>query len=325
MAVRSLFIVCIALLIATSVDAQRVPPGGGPPGGQQPGGGRGGPGGSGGQAGPHGPPFNLTVVGNLTADVNARLANCSADPTFLDGRFHLAIFNQGRVTIVPPFTHIPPPTFHPSATLPPRFPTSPSARNASGNYNLAVDALLVGATGGPPDSLAIVKGAVCDSSASAAAILALPLAASDWQLRDGWWLLHAEARLDAFLENADAATVDALLALLPNATLPATRGGGRGKGSGGGSGAGGARSGQGSRRMGRELLMRAAGRVTGAKQGAPQPPAASPSGAGGAGGMMGDGGMNATVSGYAVLATATAGGVAWGGQLMGVKLPSAAA
>ncbi|CAI5964329.1 unnamed protein product [Closterium sp. NIES-64] len=290
MAVRSLFIVCIALLIATSVDAQRVPPGGGPPGGQQPGGGRGGPGGSGGQAGPHGPPFNLTVVGNLTADVNARLANCSADPTFLDGRFHLAIF-----------------------------------KNASGNYNLAVDALLVGATGGPPDSLAIVKGAVCDSSASAAAILALPLAASDWQLRDGWWLLHAEARLDAFLENADAATVDALLALLPNATLPATRGGGRGKGSGGGSGAGGGRSGQGSRRMGRELLMRAAGRVTGAKQGAPQPPAASPSGAGGAGGMMGDGGMNATVSGYAVLATATAGGVAWGGQLMGVKLPSAAA
>ncbi|CAI7797250.1 unnamed protein product [Closterium sp. NIES-53] len=299
MAVRSIFFVCIALLIATSADAQRGPPGGGPPRGQQPGGARRGPGGPGGPAGPRGPPLNLTVVGNLTGEVGARLANCSADPTFLDGRFHLAIF-----------------------------------KNASGSYNLAVDALLVGATGGPPDSLAIVKGAVCDSSASAAAILAIPVAASDWQQRDGWWLLHAEARLDAFLENADAATVDALLVLLPNATLPAARGGGRGNGSGGGSGAGGARSGQGSRRMGRELLMRAAGRVTGAKQGGqqlgtPQPPAGGSSGgypgAGGAGGMMAGGGMNATVSGYAVLATATAGDVAWGGQLMGVKLPSAAA
>ncbi|CAI5498894.1 unnamed protein product [Closterium sp. Naga37s-1] len=342
MAVRGFLLVCIALLLATSALAQRGPPGRGPPGGQQHGaarggpggsspGGTGGPGGPGGPAGPCGPPLNLTVVGNLTADVGARLANCSADPTFLDGHFHLAIFNQGRVTIFPPFTHPPAPPFHPSATL----PHFPSARNASGNYNLAVEALLVGATGGPPDSLAIVKGAVCDSSASAAAILALPLAASDWQQRDGWWLLHAEARLDAFLENADAATVDALLALLPNATLPSARGsGGRGSGSGGGSGAGGARSGKGSRRMGRELLMRAAGRVTGAKQGgqqqgAPQPPAGGFSGgypgAGGAGGMMGGGGVNATVSGYAVLATTTAGGVAWGGQLMGVKLPSTAA
>ncbi|CAI5964324.1 unnamed protein product [Closterium sp. NIES-64] len=303
MAARGYIFVCIALLLATSAAAQRGPPGGGPPGGQQSGGARGGPGGPGsggpggpgGPAGPRGPPFNLTVVGNLTADVGARLANCSADETFLDGRFHLAIF-----------------------------------KNASGNYNLAVDALLVGATGGPPDSLAIVKGAVCDSSASAAAILAIPLAESDWQQREGWWLLHAEARLDAFLENADAATVEALLALLPNATLPAARGGG-----GRGGSSGGTRSGQGSRRMGRELLMRAAGRVTGARQGgqqqgAPrQPPAGGSSGgypgAGGAGGMMGGGGVNATVSGYAVLATATAGGVAWGGQLMGVKLPSAAA
>ncbi|CAI5477581.1 unnamed protein product [Closterium sp. Yama58-4] len=301
MAVRALLVVCIALLIATSAAAQRGPPGGGPPGGQQPGGTRGGPGGAGGPGGPEGPrgpPLNLTVVGNLTGDVGARLANCSADPTFLDGRFHLAIF-----------------------------------KNASGNYNLAVDALLVGATGGPPDSLAIVQGDVCDSSASAAAVLALPVATSDWQQRDGWWLLHAEARLDAFIENTDAATVDALLALLPNATLPSARGGGR-NGSGGGSGAGGARSGQGSRRMGRELLMRAAGRVAGTKQGGKQqggvqPPAGGSSGgypgAGGAGGMMGGGGVNATVSGYAVLATATAGGVAWGGQLMGVKLPAAAA
>ncbi|GJP47881.1 hypothetical protein CLOM_g7055 [Closterium sp. NIES-68] len=301
MAARGLFVVCIALLLATSAFAQRGPPGGGRPGGQGQGGPTGGPGGPGGPGGkggpggppgPRGPPLNLTAVGNLTADVGARLANCSADQTVLDGRFHIAIF-----------------------------------KNATSNYNLLVEALLVNATGGPPDSLAIVQGAVCDSSASTAALLTLPFAASDWQQRAGWWLLHAEARLDAFLENVDAATVDALLALLPNASLPAARGSG-----GNGASAGGARSGQGGRRMGlgmgRELLMRAAGRATGGRQGGQQqggqqqgPPA------GVAGEMMagggGSGGVNATVSGYAVLATATAAGVAWGGQLMGVKIPAA--
>ncbi|CAI5972688.1 unnamed protein product [Closterium sp. NIES-64] len=98
-------------------------------------------------------------------------------------------------------------------------------------------------------------------------VLALPLAAADWQQRAGWWLLHAEAHLDVFLENADAATLDALLAVLPTASPPPTSGGGR---NGGGSNAGGgsargARNGQGGRRMGRELLMRPFGRA--AKQG----------------------------------------------------------
>ncbi|GJP47888.1 hypothetical protein CLOM_g7062 [Closterium sp. NIES-68] len=298
MAARALFLVCIALLLATSaLAAQRGPPGGVRPGGQGQGGQRGGPGGPGGKGGPggppgpRGPPLNLTAVGNLTADVGGRLANCSADQTVLDGGFHLAIF-----------------------------------KNATGNFNILAEALLVNASGGPPDSLAIVQGTVCDSSASAAALLTLPFTASDWQQRAGWWLLHAEARLDAFLENVDVATVDALLALLPNASLPAARGS-SGSGASGGN-AGGVRSGQGSRRMGlgmgRELLMRAAGRVTGGRQGGQQqgPPA------GGAGGIMagggGSGGVNATVSGYAVLATATAAGVAWGGQLMGVKMPAAA-
>ncbi|GJP48653.1 hypothetical protein CLOM_g7940 [Closterium sp. NIES-68] len=96
MAFRALFLACFLLLAATSALAQRGPPDGGRPGGQGPGGARGGPGGSGGPGGPggepRGPPLNLTVVGNLTADIGARLANCSADQKVLDGRFHLAIF-----------------------------------------------------------------------------------------------------------------------------------------------------------------------------------------------------------------------------------------
>ncbi|CAI5510730.1 unnamed protein product [Closterium sp. Naga37s-1] len=141
--------------------------------------------------------------------------------------------------------------------------------NASGNYNLLVEAMLVDAAGGPPDSLAIVKGAVCDAAATD--VLALPLAAADWQQRAGWWLLHAEARLDAFLENADAATLDALLA--------------------------------GGRRMGRELLMRAFGlaaRQGGQKQGGQQQ-----------GGQQQKGGAQQApaVSGYAVLAGSSAAGV----------------
>ncbi|CAI7902280.1 unnamed protein product, partial [Closterium sp. NIES-53] len=231
MAVARLFLACILLLAATSASAQRGPPGGSRPGGQGPGGARRGPGGSSGPGGasggpggePRGPPLNLTAVGNLTADVGARLANCSADHEI----FHLAIFNFKRIRSLFPsspsasFVHLcPPPTLFPSV----------ARRNSTGNYNLVVDALLVGA-------------AVCDSSAAAA--LALPVSASDWQQRAGWWLLHAEARLDAFLENADAAIVEALLAVVLNATLP--QGGGRG---GSGSGAGAAGKGQGSRRMG---------------------------------------------------------------------------
>ncbi|CAI5478168.1 unnamed protein product [Closterium sp. Yama58-4] len=301
MALRALVLSCILLLVSTSALAQRGPPGGGPPGANQgagsarggPGTGTGGPGGAGGKP-PHAPPLNLTAIGNLTADVGARLANCTADQTIVDGRFHLAIF-----------------------------------KNATGNYNLLVEALLVDAAGSPPDSLAIVQGAVCDAAATD--VLALPLAAADWQQRAGWWLLHAEARLDAFLENADAATVDALLAVLPNASLPRKNGGGR---NGGGS-AGGAQSGQGGRRMGRELLMHAVGRV--AKQGGQQQGGAQQGGAqqggaqqGGAqqppaGGFSGgDGGVNNTVSGYAVLAGSSAAGVTWGGQLMGAKVPAAA-
>ncbi|CAI5928778.1 unnamed protein product [Closterium sp. NIES-65] len=314
MAVRALVLLCVLLLVSTSALAQRGPPGGGPPGGQRGGpgagsagsagsggpGGPNGPRGPGGPGGPHGPSLNLTAVGNLTANVGARLANCTADQTILDGRFHLAVF-----------------------------------KNATGNYNLLVEALLVDAASSPPDLLTIMKGAVCDAAATA--VLALPLAAADWQQRAGWWLLHAEARLDALVENADAATLDALLAALPSASPPPTSGGGRnGAGNAGGGSAGGARNGQGGRRMGRELLMRAFGRAArqgGQKQGgqkqrgqqqqqggAQQPPAGGFSG----GFPGGDGGVNSTVSGYAVLAGNTAAGVTWGGQLMGGKMPAAA-
>ncbi|CAI5518531.1 unnamed protein product [Closterium sp. Naga37s-1] len=301
MASKTLLLVCFTLLAVTSAFAQRGPPGGGPPGGQGPPGGprSGGPGGRGGPGGgpgeePRGPPLNLTLVGNLTADVGAQLKNCSADPTFVDGRFHLTVF-----------------------------------KNSTGNYNLLVDALLVGgdAAAGLPDSIAIVQGAVCDSAASAAAVLSLPFAASDWLQRAGWWLLHAEARLDAFLENADATTVDALLALLPNASLPRSNGGGRNGGgsSGGAGGAGGARNGQGSRRLGLDvgrvgrMLMRAMARSP-AKQGGQQQGGQQQGGQ-----QQGGNGVNSTVSGYAVLAGNSASSVIWGGQLLGVKAPSAAA
>ncbi|CAI5510725.1 unnamed protein product [Closterium sp. Naga37s-1] len=262
-AVRALVLACVLLLVSTSALAQRGPPGGGPPGGQRPGGASGGPGGNGGPGGPggrdgpggpggpHGPPLNLTAVGNLTAGVGARLANCTVDQKTLNGSFHLAVF-----------------------------------KNSTGNYNLLVEAMLVDAVGGPPDSLAIVKGAVCDAAVTD--VLALPLAAADWQQREGWWLLHAEARLDAFLENADAATLDALLAVLPTASPPPT--------SGGGGSTGGARKGQGGRRMGRELLMGAFGRAArqgGQKQGGQQKH----------GGQQQGGAQQApAVSGYAVLA-----------------------
>ncbi|CAI7803543.1 unnamed protein product [Closterium sp. NIES-54] len=67
------------------------------------------------------------------------------------------------------------------------------------------------------------------------------------------WVVAASrgGALDAFLENADAATLDALLAMLPTASPPPTSsGGGRnGGGSSGGGSAGGARNGQGGRRM----------------------------------------------------------------------------
>ncbi|CAI5938747.1 unnamed protein product [Closterium sp. NIES-64] len=283
-AFRALVLACVLLLVSTSALAQRGPPGGGSPSGQRggPGAGPGGPGGRDGPGWPaakppHGPPLNLTAVGNLTADVGSRLANCTVDQKTLNGSFHLAVF-----------------------------------KNSTGNYNLLVEAVLVDAAGGPPDSLAIVKGAVCDSAATD--VLALPLAAADWQQRAGWWLLHAEARLDAFLENADAATLDALLAVLPTASPPPTSGGGRnGGGSAGGGSAGGARNGQGGRRMGRELLMSAFGRAArqrGQKQG---------------GQKQGGAQQAPAVSGYAVLAGSSAAGVTWGGQLMGAKMPAAAA
>ncbi|CAI5518532.1 unnamed protein product [Closterium sp. Naga37s-1] len=319
MASRTLLLVCVTFLAVTSAFAQRGPPRGGPPGGQGPPGGRrgGGPGGRGGPGGgpggdPRGPPLNLTAVGNLTADVGAQLKNCSADPTFVDGRFHLTVFKISSLCLPHP----------PSRPVRPR-------RNSTGNYNLLVDALLVGndVAAGPPDSIAIVQGAVCDSAASAAAVLSLPFAASDWLQRAGWWLLHAEARLDAFLENADATTVDALLALLPNASLPRSNGGGRNGGgsSGGAGGAGGARNGQGSRRLGLDvgrvgrMLMRAMARSP-AKQGGQQQGGQQQGGQ-----QQGGNGVNSTVSGYAVLAGNSASSVIWGGQLLGVKAPSAAA
>ncbi|GJP39192.1 hypothetical protein CLOM_g23582, partial [Closterium sp. NIES-68] len=129
--------------------------------------------------------LNLTVVGNLTGHVSAAFANCSSSASpAAPGAFFLDVF-----------------------------------KNASGNYNLFFGALLLDVSGAPPDSLAIMQGAGCDSSA--AQLLSLPAAAENWVAHSGWWLLRAEAHLQGFVEDADATAVEAILSGVPNATLPA--------------------------------------------------------------------------------------------------------
>eukprot|EP00475_Leptophrys_vorax_P043522 TRINITY_DN83_c0_g1_i3.p1 TRINITY_DN83_c0_g1~~TRINITY_DN83_c0_g1_i3.p1 ORF type:complete len:350 (+),score=0.72 TRINITY_DN83_c0_g1_i3:143-1051(+) len=293
---------CFLLLLATSLAQPGGPRGFGGPGGMpggMPGGGRGAMGGSSGNGGsnggppqgglppprPAGPPLNLTAVGNLTAEVGARLPNCSADKTVLDAHVHVSIF-----------------------------------KNATGNFNIVYEALFASAGSSavsPPDSLAIVQGAACD--AAAPALLTLPAAAADWEVRDGWWYLNASARLDGFIEDANSAAVDTLLAAAPNASLPAPPSQQQQQQGGGNVGAGAQRAGLAQRfaQKARQQGGKLRGQQGGPQQGAPQQggPAGAPFG------------VNSTVTGYAVLASNSESGVTWGAALMGMKVvaPAAAA
>eukprot|EP00475_Leptophrys_vorax_P043525 TRINITY_DN83_c0_g1_i8.p2 TRINITY_DN83_c0_g1~~TRINITY_DN83_c0_g1_i8.p2 ORF type:complete len:365 (+),score=1.77 TRINITY_DN83_c0_g1_i8:143-1096(+) len=306
---------CFLLLLATSLAQPGGPRGFGGPGGMpggMPGGGRGAMGGSSGNGGsnggppqgglppprPAGPPLNLTAVGNLTAEVGARLPNCSADKTVLDAHVHVSIF-----------------------------------KNATGNFNIVYEALFASAGSSavsPPDSLAIVQGAACD--AAAPALLTLPAAAADWEVRDGWWYLHASARLDGFIEDANVAAVDSLLAAAPNASLPAPpnqqqqqQGGGQQQqGTGAGSASAGRLAQRFAQRARKQLGGKLGGSAGGQQQGGQQqrgPQQGGPQGTFG----MGAGGANSTVAGYAVLASNSAAGVTWGAVLMGAKIVAPAA
>ncbi|CAI5972680.1 unnamed protein product [Closterium sp. NIES-64] len=176
---------------------------------------------------PHGPPLNLTADGNLTADVGAQLTNCTVDQKTLNGSFHLAVLQERERKL------------------------QSSGRGGAGGRGGRSARL---ASDGEGRRVRHRR----DGRARAAARRGGLAAARG---------VVPEARLDAFLENADAATLDALLAVLPTASPPPTSGGG---GRNGGGSAGGARNGQGGRRMGRELLMLAFGRAArpgGQKQG----------------------------------------------------------
>ncbi|CAI5946888.1 unnamed protein product [Closterium sp. NIES-64] len=149
-------------------------------------GGGGGFGGGGrGGRGPHGPPIDASVTGNLTGRVGAWVSNCTTDIGATRGKFLLAVFKD----------------------------------ESSGTpvYNLYFDADLDEYSGTAPDTINIVQGAACDSTATAA--LTLPSTGWTTQTRGGRGGSHTELRVTGTVEGADATVVEALLAGVPNATV----------------------------------------------------------------------------------------------------------
>ncbi|GJP48787.1 hypothetical protein CLOM_g8068 [Closterium sp. NIES-68] len=156
---------------------------------------RGGGGGGfgGGGRGPHGPPIDASVTGNLTGRVGAWVANCTADIGATRGKFLLAVFKDES--------------------------------SGSAVYNLYFDADLDEYSGTAPDTITIVQGSACDSTATAA----LTLPSTGWATetrgggRHGGWGggggSHTELRVTGTVEGADATVVEALLAGVPNATV----------------------------------------------------------------------------------------------------------
>ncbi|CAI5960159.1 unnamed protein product [Closterium sp. NIES-65] len=84
-------------------------------------------------------------------------------------------------------------------------------------YNLYFDADLDEYSGTAPDTINIVQGAACDSTATAA--LTLPSTGWTTQTRGGRGGSHTELRVTGTVEGADATVVEALLAGVPNATV----------------------------------------------------------------------------------------------------------
>ncbi|CAI5971185.1 unnamed protein product [Closterium sp. NIES-64] len=86
-------------------------------------------------------------------------------------------------------------------------------------YNLYFDADLDEYSGTAPDTINIVQGAACDSTATAALTLTLPSTGWTTQTRGGRGGSHTELRVTGTVEGADATVVEALLAGVPNATV----------------------------------------------------------------------------------------------------------
>ncbi|CAI5520898.1 unnamed protein product [Closterium sp. Naga37s-1] len=150
------------------------------------GGGGGGFGGGGrGGRGPHGPPIDASVTGNLTGRVGAWVSNCTTDIGATRGKFLLAVFKDES-------------------------PGTPV-------YNLYFDADLDEYSGTAPDTISIVQGAACDSTATAA--LTLPSTGWATETRGGRGGSHTELRVTGTVEGADATVVEAILAGVPNATV----------------------------------------------------------------------------------------------------------
>ncbi|CAI5528725.1 unnamed protein product [Closterium sp. Naga37s-1] len=117
--------------------------------------------------------------------VGAWVSNCTADIGATRGKFLLAVFKD----------------------------------ESSGTpvYNLYFDADLDEYSGTAPDTISIVQGVACDSTATAA--LTLPSTGWATETRGGRGGSHTELRVTGTVEGADATVVEAILAGVPNATV----------------------------------------------------------------------------------------------------------
>ncbi|CAI5946927.1 unnamed protein product [Closterium sp. NIES-64] len=135
------------------------------------------------------------ALGNMTGRVRASLASCSPDaPLLSGGSFFLSIF-----------------------------------KNATGHYNLHYTVVIRNVTSASsvPDTITLVKSSTaCNNSAPT--LFSFPVAADEWELanstggpaRWGLYTTVTVARLFDTLEDVDAATIEDILAGVPNATVP---------------------------------------------------------------------------------------------------------
>ncbi|CAI5492454.1 unnamed protein product [Closterium sp. Naga37s-1] len=162
--------------------------GGGGPGGF--GGGRGG-----GVRGAHGPLIDASVTGNLTG-----AANAPSGKHLPRGRVGLQLHGghrrDSRKFLLAVFK---------------------DELSGSAVYNLYFDADLDEYSGTAPDTISIVQGAACDSTATTA--LTLPSTGWATETRGGRGGSHTELRVTGTVEGADATVVEAILAGVPNATV----------------------------------------------------------------------------------------------------------
>lgn len=179
-------------------------------------------------------------------------------------------------------------------------------------YHVYYEAHIHDYSGTAPDSLAVVKGAACDSSATS--LLTLPV--TSWETdthegRDG--ATHTALRVNGTVEGADSTVIEELLANVPNATVDSTYGVfGRTMD--------GAKNMRGRLPGGRKLLAVvgvAASGKPGREFAAKQKQRAQYVRAKVKAAVVGASSETAVASGYAVLAMESTAGVSWGGALNG--------